>query len=130
MIMTVAVDFDGTLSKGGQLLQEALTGVRELHASGVRLILWSCRCNPCDDAPTLPDEEQRFYSYGEVPDRVRAQWDWFNEMRTALKAAGVWDLFSIVWQAPGKPVADIYVDDLAEAPRWPALVKSLTGGIS
>jgi hypothetical protein len=80
---TLAIDFDGTIASNGVPKPAAVAAIKALHTAGCRLILWSCRCNPCDDSPQLLDEEQRFWSYGAVPARVETQWAWFNEMRTA-----------------------------------------------
>lgn len=132
--VTIACDFDGTLWDQDRPLSPGLDTVpfpgavealKKLHAAGARLILWSCRCNPYDDSPLLLDEEQRFWSYGEIPIRVKEQWDSFSQMRRILKTAGVWDLFQ-VWQSPGKPLADFYIDAKAERPDWPGLVKQFT----
>lgn len=123
MSFTFAVDFDGTLAEGYPddkltLNMEAIRVLRDLRVEGHRLVLWSCRATPYYDTPILVDEVQRFYAFGEVPERVTDTWRMFGAMRSLLLQHGVWDLFDDVWQAPGKPFADIYIDDKAELPEW------------
>lgn len=129
-MITLALEYDGALAVDGQLVPEVGEALRALKAAGVRLVLWSCRCNPCDDAPPLVDEENRFWAYGEVPARARAHWVWFADMRAALKAGGLWPLFDLVWQAPGKPDADLYLAPGGERVNWPAIVATFTGGVT
>jgi hypothetical protein len=45
-------------------------------------------------------------------------------MREFLRDNAILDLFE-VWQEPGKPVADLYVDDRAEPPSWQTIVAEL-----
>lgn len=77
--------------------------------------------------PHLDEEVSRWYQTGEVPPRVVDQWDRFVEMRQFLQAEGLWGLFDVVWQQPGKPEADRYIDDLLEAPEWPRIEAEFGG---
>jgi hypothetical protein len=107
------------------ILPEARETLRVFKAAGHHLILHSARCTPMDPSPPLAEEVSRFYATGEVSPRVTDQWARFEGMREALRAAGLWDLFDEVWQAPGKPHADIFVDDRFEKPDWLALRSEL-----
>lgn len=132
MSFTFAVDFDGTIADGYPdrplaLNPEAIRVLRDLRAEGHRLVLWSCRATPYNDTPILADEVQRFYSFGEVPERVLDTWRLFGEMRALLQSQGAWDLFAEIWQAPGKPFADIYIDDKSELPEWPRIYQEHHG---
>lgn len=122
MSLTVCVDFDGTITDDQQLLP----GVREaLHAMkrvGNTLILHSCRCNLLDASPQMDEEVARFYATGEVPARALDRWRAFLQMRDFLRGQQLWDLFDTVWQSPGKPVADVYIDDRAQLPDWPNIM--------
>jgi len=125
--LSVAVDFDGSLATGEppQYRPGALEALAALKAAGHRLILHSCRCNPLDPGPTIEDEAARFYRSGEVPPRVIDQWRRFEGMRAFLQATGAWALFDSIWQAPGKPLADVYVDDRGEPPDWARIAAEL-----
>lgn len=129
MSMTYAIDFDGCIAQNEVLDPRAAKCLQMLKAAGHRLILWSCRCNPLDDSPNELVEVSAFYATGTLPGRVEEQWERYTTMRQLLKAWGLWDLFDVVWQAPGKPVADVYVDDKASAPDW-GRIYSLSGGIT
>ena len=69
----------------------------------------------------LEDEAGRFWQYGEVPSRTRFQWQLFEEMRTFLKAVGVWEMFDEIWTSPGKPLVDAFIEDLSLPPDWAIL---------
>lgn len=128
MSLTIAVDFDSSiveLSTSGAL--QFRKGAREalvaFKAQGHRLVLHSCRCNPLDDGPALENETVEFYASGKPSPRCIEQWTRFSEMCAFLQAAEVWDLFDDVWQAPGKPLADVFIDDKAERPEWARLIQ-------
>lgn len=132
MSLRLGVDFDGTLvapGPGGALAFRpgALEALTRLKASGHQLVLHSCRCNPMDPGPTIDEDVAAFYETGVVSARVVDQWARFEEMRTFLQAAGAWGLFDEVWQAPGKPLVDAYIDDKAELPNWGTLARELVG---
>lgn len=103
-MLVAAIDFDGTLvRRGGPPLRwrrGAKEALRRMVAAGHRLILHSCRCNPPQD-----EEDAKRY----------------EEMIAFLQAEGALVLFAEVWQSPGKPIADVYIDDRAEPPEWFAL---------
>lgn len=125
-MIRIAVDFDGTVAEGRPLrlrhgAREALQAIRR---AGNRLILYSARSTPPSEIAD-PAEVERFYLRGEVPVRATDQWALFEEMRTFLTAEGLWSAFDEVWQAPGKPHAELFIDDLAEQPDWPALTREL-----
>jgi hypothetical protein len=127
--LRLAIDFDGTLARGKPLSLRlgADRGLAALKKAGHHLILHSCRCNPVDPTPQLEEEAARWYQAGEVPLRVVDQWQRFAEMRDFLRAAGLWELFDEVWQYPGKPEADAYIDDKNEEPNWPKLAAEFGG---
>lgn len=129
MSLAVAIDFDGTIFPKGatELNPDAVKVIKILKNKGYHLILHSCRCNPVDFAPSQPDEIEQVYRSGFVPERVETQWERFNEMREMLKAAKIWDLFNEVWQSPGKPVADLYIDDRSTGPNWASIYREFGG---
>ena len=102
--MQIAVDFDGTLTRGDMLggppvLREgAASGLRALAAAGHTLILHSVRftSDPFGDDPT--GEKSR---------------TWTREAEVFLRREKLWCLFAEVWTRPGKPYADVYLDDRA-----------------
>jgi hypothetical protein len=127
-MLRIAVDFDGTIVAAQAplaFLPGAADGLRALKLAGHYLILHSARCTPMDAAPAIEEEAGRFYETGEVPARAEDSWARFSEMREFLRGAGTWDLFDDVWQAPGKPMADLFVDDRAESPDWRVLAETL-----
>lgn len=114
MSFALAVDFDGTIVEARDPLQlrpGAADGLKVLKAAGNTLILWSARCTPVPAGSHDPNEEAEFYKSGHVPERQIAQWARFVEMRDFLKGTGLWDLFDEVWQSPGKPHADFFLED-------------------
>jgi hypothetical protein len=116
----IAIDFDETLTEGAppRLKAGALDALVAAKKAGHHLILHSCRSTVTGHSPILEDEATRFWRDGTVPAPVRFQWDLFDEMRSVLTAAGALALFDEIWQSPGKPLADKYVDDRAEFPDW------------
>jgi hypothetical protein len=127
----LALDFDGSLV----LSQPAppgfgwRPGAREFlaaaHAAGAHLILHSSRCTPMDPAPGIEEEIALWYETGAVNARITEQWRRFDEMRAFLQAEGAWQVFAEVWQSPGKPHVDRFIDDSAETPDWRALAAEL-----
>lgn len=124
MSFTIAIDFDGTIVEPNDPLRlrpEAAEGLRVLKAAGNTLILWSARATPVPAGVHDPNEELDFYQKGQVPERQLATWARFNEMRAFLQAHSLWDLFDEVWQSPGKPHADFFLEDRvfdARPPDW------------
>lgn len=121
-MIRLAIDFDGTMVEKHvspmRLRAGAVEALRAFKAAGHHLTLFSARSTPDGAAPSLDDEAVRFWQFGEVPERTRFQWDLFDEMRSFLRQTGIWDLFDDVWQSPGKPLADYFVDDLFVDPNW------------
>jgi hypothetical protein len=124
-MLKLGIDFDKTLADGPtlHLRPGAAEAIRAFKAAGHHLTLHSARSTPDGAAPVLEDEASRFWQYGEIPARTRYQWDLLDEMRTFLKAVGLWELFDDVWASPGKPLVDYFVEDLALLPDWVTLRK-------
>ncbi len=124
-LYSVALDFDGSLVEAEPPLRFR-PGAREFIVAaagdGVRMWLHSCRCAPFRDA-VLGDAEE-FYRTGAVPEATLIDWQLFEEMRLFLRMDGVWDLLE-VWASPGKPMADLFVDDKLHPPDWLAVASSL-----
>lgn len=132
-MLTISVDFDGTLIQpgGGTVLYGgrvplswrpgAKEGLVAMAAAGHRLVLHSCRCNPIDPVLDPSAEAAAFYRWGTPPESAAQRWAAFGEMKAFLMMEGVWGLFAEVWQAPGKPIAEVYIDDRAESPDWRSL---------
>lgn len=128
MSLTLAIDYDGTIvekTSPPRLRMGAARALAALAIAGHRLILHSCRCNPVDPTPAEAEEVSDFYRTGVVPPSAAGQWARFDEMRTFLKTQGMWALFHEVWQGPGKPICDMYVDDRTEVPNWPRIAAEL-----
>jgi hypothetical protein len=122
------VDYDGTVAGGDPsvVFAAAAAALAAIKRAGHHLTLFSCRLTPDGAAPFLEDEANRFWQYGEVPGRTRYQWQLVEEMRAALREAGVFDLFDDLWTGPGKPMADVIIDDKAVQPNW-ALLRAQYG---
>ena len=126
-ILTLAVDFDGTLVELQQppydqplrwrpWAREFLLGAR---AAGVRIWVHTCRANPTAEfLGVFPGDTEEFWRSGMLPAPVEHHWALFDRMRTFLQAEGVWD-FVEIWDSPGKPICDRYVEDRASDPIWP-----------
>lgn len=124
--MTLSIDFDGTVVEASEPLRfrvGALTALRLLKAAGHHLILHSCRCSILDPGPTVDAEVAAFYSEGRVASRITDQWRRLSDMRSFLASADAWDLFDEHWFSPGKPIADLYIDDRSEKPDWAAIAR-------
>lgn len=124
--ITLSIDFDGTLVEGDEPLRWR-RGAREFvvaaSEAGIELILHSCRCQIVWYTE-MPGDAAEFYRSGRVPEQVTYSWDLRAKMLAFLEAEGVRELFQI-WDRPGKPGADMYVDDKAELPDWLALADEL-----
>ena len=131
-MLRLAIDCDKTLCDGPPLCLRA--GAAEalvaFKTAGHHLTLHSARSTPDGAAPVLEDEAGRFWQYGEVPARTRFQWGLFEEMRAFLKSVGIWELFDDVWTSPGKPLVDIFVEDLSVLPDWAVLKRQFGGTIN
>lgn len=91
--MIIAVDFDGCLTRemaigAPPVLRDgAADAIRGMHRAGHVLILHSVRFG-VDGCESDASEAELF-----------------------LRRAGLWTLFADVWRAPGKPHADLYLDN-------------------
>lgn len=106
--MRIAIDFDRTMTTGEEptvLRPEAVNAARLLLAAGHTLILHSVRLVPPHAAGYLDDRE---------PDEGDEDAYAFRylDMKRTLEAAHLWDHF-VLWDRPGKPDADIFLDDRA-----------------
>lgn len=117
-VLTAACDFDGTLAEGTPLRWRR--GAREFllgaAAAGVRVWVHSCRCAPVALRDEPADEEE-FWRSGAVAPDLLATWALRREMVDFLRAEGVLGLVDL-WEAPGKPLADVYPDDRGQVPDW------------
>lgn len=126
MSLVIAIDFDGTLVEDRSPLvfrpgaKEALVRLRQ---HGHSLILHSARCTWRPVGTENPNEAGEFWQTGRAPPWADDVWARFDEMRTFLQQQGVWELFDKVWQDPGKPLADVFIDDRAVVPYWPVIVE-------
>jgi hypothetical protein len=132
-VVSVALDFDGTAVAGwpGAALRwrpgarEFLEAARE---AGVRVVIHTCRAipGPGKAAPGefLPDVEAAdWLATGAAPAFVAEGWAMRQEMLAFLGAEGFSDLE--IWEGPGKPMCDHYVDDRAEGPNLVAFAAEL-----
>ncbi len=123
----VALDFDGTLvvdkSDPLQWAPWALEFLKGAVALGIDVTVHSCRATVHDDRQAA-GEADHFWLTGEVPERILTSWKYRTDMLTFLEAAGVLDQVT-VWEKPGKPFADYYVDDKAADPDWSRLAREL-----
>lgn len=126
-LLTVAIDFDGSMVEDHQQPLRWRPGAREFilaaSASGIRLVVHSCRCTLVG-YQDMPGDAEEFYRSGRVPGQVEYSWGLREEMNAFLEAEGVRQLVQI-WEAPGKPIAEIYADDRSEQPDWFVLAAEL-----
>jgi hypothetical protein len=127
--LTLALDFDGSLveshSKPLRWRPRAKDFILAASASGATLWLHSCRCASAVALDMeMPGDPEAFWRFGRVPEDLEYSWGLFEEMRAFLEAEGVWGLMQ-PWTRPGKPIADMYPDDLGERPDWLALAGEL-----
>lgn len=128
-VPVLALDFDGSLveahSKPLAWRPRAKDFLLACAAGGVRLWLHSCRCAVAVALDKeLPGDPEGFWRYGRVPEDLEYSWGLYEEMRAFLEMEGVWGLLQ-PWTLPGKPIADLYPDDLGERPDWLALAGEL-----
>lgn len=132
-VVSVALDWDGTAVRGWPDdplswrpgAREFLEGARE---AGVRVVLHTCRAIPGPDKASpgqfLPDVEMAdWLATGASPEFVAEGWAMRREMLGFLEAEGFSDLE--IWEGPGKPMCDRYVDDLSDGPDLVALAAEL-----
>ncbi len=126
---SVALDFDGSLVEDHVLPLRWRRGAKEFvvaaAAAGVRMWVHSCRCAvACNLSTVSPWDAEEFWRSGRVAADIETSWAHFEEMRVFLEVEGVW-AFLTPWTLPGKPFADLYVDDKAELPDWYRLAGEL-----
>lgn len=118
-VVVLAVEFDGALVVAGERPLRWRLGAREFvlgaAAAGVRLVLHSARAATAPQV--FPGDAEEFYATGRALVEFEAQWALFDEMRAFLQVEGVWGLLE-VWQAPGKPAADRYLDARGAPPNF------------
>ncbi|HUT74284.1 MAG TPA: hypothetical protein VM221_05535 [Armatimonadota bacterium] len=131
--MIIAVDLDGCLAtyagwKGhediGDPLPGALDAMHTLHADGHQLFIFTCRC--CEVPLIGADGAGAPYDLpnpATLPGAAEAIKAWLQRHRFPPMQ---------VWTGPGKPFADIYIDDRAMrvAPQeneghWPRAVAAI-----
>jgi hypothetical protein len=123
--LVLAIDFDGTLVEENpppmHWLPYAKESLYSLKRAGHTLVLYSARLTPRYELAPTPSarmEAAEFWRTGNLPTDVTEQWDRCVQMRTFLMREHVWDVFDAVWQNPGKPPADKFIDDRFEDPNW------------
>lgn len=125
MGLVLALDFDHTLVDPVpppiHWRPYAKETVFALKRAGHHLVLFSARLTPRYElcaTPAARAEADEFWRTGNLPPDVDEQWQRCAEMREFLIREQAWDLFDAVWQNPGKPPADRFVDDKFEEPNW------------
>lgn len=125
MGLILALDFDGTLVEEAppplRWRPLAKEGIQSLKRAGHFLVLFSGRLTPRYEAcatPAARAEADEFWRTGTLPPDVEEQWRRCAEMREFLVRERVWELFDAVWQNPGKPPCDKFLDNKAEYPNW------------
>lgn len=121
--MKIAVAFDGAIVKGKNLkLREGAAETLKALARSHFLILHSGRSsNPFTLALVdLGDPDKG--------DKARYDEDYL-EMKTFLQEHGLWrkeenGVFDAIWAFPGKPDADMYIDDRSRKPNWSSLLET------
>lgn len=121
--MKIAVSFDGAIAKGKNLkLREGAAVTLKALAKEHTLILHDVRLsNPFTLA--LVD-----LSDSDKGDKEQYDKD-FVEMRDFLQLHGLWmkrdnGVFDVVWTYPGKPDADLYIDDRSRKPNWSSILET------
>lgn len=118
---TIILDWDGTMVENrwpgmGDWMPGAVEAVRRLHATGkFHFKVFSARLSPFD--PFTFQERDPAVVAAEV-----------QRVRDMLDTAGL--TYVDIWQSPGKPGGDVYVDDKAERYHgrpgsWKALTDKL-----
>lgn len=112
--MVIAIDFDGTITKEskypeiGELRNDAITCIKKLQEHGHECFLWTCR-----QGKTLTDAINALLEAG-----------------IAMSVMSPYD-FSVAFGR--KPIADVYIDDLAfkaygESVDWSRIESNLLKG--
>lgn len=125
-LLTVAADFDGSLVEPSRPLRwrhGARAFLVGAAAAGVKVWVHSCRCAPVGLRED-PSDEEEFWRSGAVPGDLLATWALRREMVDFLLSEGVRGLVEL-WEAPGKPLADCYVDDRLSSPDWVVVAAEL-----
>ncbi len=104
--MIFAVDFDGTIVTDGTLSTRpgAVQAIKAMHRLGHRIIIHSVRLTkPWFENLDDPD-------WGGYKERYR-------ELLNVLKRHKLDEIVEL-WEYPGKPDADVFIDDKAMKPDW------------
>ena len=119
--MIFGVEFDGVIAerRGREMVLRtgAKQGLLALRAAGHTLILHTTRAS---QPPTDDGEAAKVLAHRDPEERRRS----LAEMEAFLRKHGLWAVFVMVWDQPGKPTVDRYLDARALAPRWPELVRT------
>ncbi len=122
-----AVDFDGTLVQPDlegvlQWVPGALEFLRGALARGIKIIIHSYRLTLSTDGAGVGDADY-YWRTGLIASSFLLEgWASRQQLVETLQAAEILDQVSL-WEAPGKPLADVYVDDRAEKPDWYVLAR-------
>ena len=122
-----AVDYDGTLVEpdlegNPQWRPAALEFLRAANDAGVKIIIHSCRLTPHTDGSGAGDADY-YWRTGVIPSQFLLEgWRMRMQLVETLQLAGLLEQVEL-WEAPGKPLADVYVDDRSEKPDWYALAR-------
>jgi hypothetical protein len=125
--MRIAIDADGTILERSpplRLRPGARHALWSLRRAGHWLILHSSRlcCPVADEITTLESS-----SSGKISSRVTLSiedyWARQAELRRFLQSHRLWrveegGVFNQIWDLPGKPHADLSLDDRAVDPDW------------
>lgn len=121
-----AVDFDGTLVQPDlegvlQWVPGALEFLR--GAVGInKIIIHSCRLTLRTDGAGVGDAEY-YWRTGQIASQYLLDgWAMRQQLVATLQAVGLLDQVEL-WESPGKPLADVYVDDRSEKPDWYVLAR-------
>lgn len=82
-----------------------------------------------DDSGDPVAESAEFFRTGRPPRGAVGRWDRQAEMRNFLQMAGVAHVLE-EWTGPGKPHADVFLDDRAEVPDWQEVRESFGSGVT
>ncbi len=129
-VSTICLDFDGTLvreGKGGAV--RWAEGAREfvfgaLADPEIRLVIHTCRATAHPARPAPAGEVEEFYRTGRASKDAERSWELRAELNAFMAKENLVGRLD-VWEGPGKPLADVYIDDKAEQPDWARLAGEL-----
>lgn len=122
-----AIDFDQTLVQPDlegvlQWRPGALEFLRATYDAGIKVIIHSCRLTPHTDGSGAGDADYYWRTGVIVSEFLLEGWRMRMQLVATLQAVNLLDMVEL-WEAPGKPLADVYVDDKSEKPDWYALAR-------